>query len=341
MASSPTSLSDFKRLLVGPDLSTYLSRSKTPRRGIYILEFADGSRYVGQTKDLARRVREHRRHSAEELVAVSFAPTLIRGMHDAELRTIRWVEDAGLVMRNLADCAMPSGICLLDDVLDRAWQDRWLDAPTELGGGERVGVESNLRPEECPRTSADYKGLSRHPRYGEILGLLACYVHHAIPAPGATDGKFWVVSSRPTAPQGRGSHRLVTIYANKYTAFTLSENIRTGRLEGQFTVSSAAFRIEQSVSMRVGFDNETAFRVEKYGFDEGNLARHLERSELVRRARSFVLGLMRQGPSVHARHHDYQLAADILAVDTSGRSPTPRDGGAGNPGSAQRDSLSQ
>ena len=45
-----------------------------PRMGIYILEFSDGERYVGQTVDLLSRFASHRRRWPGEIVAVSFLP---------------------------------------------------------------------------------------------------------------------------------------------------------------------------------------------------------------------------------------------------------------------------
>lgn len=62
-----------------------------PRCGIYIVEFRDGDRYVGQAIDVIRRFSDHRRRW-EGIIGIQFRAVPREGLNDAERQMVRLVE---------------------------------------------------------------------------------------------------------------------------------------------------------------------------------------------------------------------------------------------------------
>lgn len=72
-----------------PPISTLFDLAATaPRCGIYVLEFEDGARYVGQTVNIVNRYSQHRRKHGD-IIAFSFAPCSQESLDDYERIVIK------------------------------------------------------------------------------------------------------------------------------------------------------------------------------------------------------------------------------------------------------------
>jgi hypothetical protein len=69
------------------------------RRGIYILYFADGELYVGQTDDVTQSFVEHRKAN-DDIVKLSFKRVGKRRLAEAERSVIASLQHQGYVVRN-------------------------------------------------------------------------------------------------------------------------------------------------------------------------------------------------------------------------------------------------
>ncbi len=93
------SLSDFPLpFLVGGRDSVEDLYTRGSRRGIYILYFADGELYVGQTDDVTQSFAEHRKvHN--DIVKLSFKRVGRRRLAEAERSVIDSLKLQGFVLR--------------------------------------------------------------------------------------------------------------------------------------------------------------------------------------------------------------------------------------------------
>lgn len=71
------------------------------RCGIYVLRFADGEQYVGQSVDVVNRFTSHRRRW-DDIQAIEFCHVSREILDDAEKETIQLRRDAGVRLRNSA-----------------------------------------------------------------------------------------------------------------------------------------------------------------------------------------------------------------------------------------------
>ena len=110
--------------------------------GIYVLEFVDGSEYVGQAIDVRRRLATHRR-THTDIVAVRFTPVRRQDLSDSEYALIQDRQARGIALRNKAMVSNFVGASLLDLVVDQQVQAEWLEADPEVDDiviGERAEI---------------------------------------------------------------------------------------------------------------------------------------------------------------------------------------------------------
>jgi hypothetical protein len=69
------------------------------RCGVYVLQYADGTCYVGQAVDVVRRYAQHR-HEGEPIESIDFAEVPLRQLTDVETALIHHESSCGGV-RNL------------------------------------------------------------------------------------------------------------------------------------------------------------------------------------------------------------------------------------------------
>lgn len=92
----------------GVPVSMLFSMTAAPHVcGIYILEFTDGARYVGQTKNIVRRFTQHQ-HKHGDVTAFSFA-SCDEELLDAYERAVIKVEEQGHELRNRMLTDLPGG----------------------------------------------------------------------------------------------------------------------------------------------------------------------------------------------------------------------------------------
>lgn len=92
------------------------------RCGIYVIEFDDGTKYVGQSIDVVKRFRNHthgsnHHESWDDVVALSFAPAPPLELDILEKQMIQYQLDAGVLLRNRSGVLASEGPSPLDLVI--------------------------------------------------------------------------------------------------------------------------------------------------------------------------------------------------------------------------------
>jgi hypothetical protein len=178
--------------------------------GIYVLHFANGDRYVGQSVAVASRVGEHRR-LWDDIVRVDFAGCSADDLDQLEVEMI--VEQQRQAsLRNSLLTSRPGGLRDLDVTLTSGCQ---IALPWRRS--DRLTVRHQ------PRTFAEPLGTARSDRerakYAELCNtpgsaiayrLLGHYLNDTIPAPIETAGERWTITALPSTNKTKYQRRLFT-----------------------------------------------------------------------------------------------------------------------------------
>lgn len=184
--------------------------------GIYILEFADASQYVGQAVNFVTRMTTHLRGGGKhhepwrDVVAISVMNVPLAELDDWERRVIAGRRAAGVVLRNKVFNFGFLGPSALDDAVPVKEQDHWA-----TGGGDfEVGqyVEAAGRPAgPAPkllqaREAAALVHLDENTsmsRTAMVVRALALIISQVIPEAPRLEGDYWTLSDYPSTGGGR------------------------------------------------------------------------------------------------------------------------------------------
>ena len=308
----------FTRWDVPPEtsLSAVLPAS-TARCGIYVLEFDDGERYVGKTVNLLARFATHARKQDGRIVGIRFAPLGKDRLAEAEADVVARLVSDGERLRNVDLVPLPLRSEALDIAVEAGVQAAWLEGQeTQLNIGER-GKAAIQRA----KTADKHAELKGHPTFPLIVEQVAKYVETCLPWPHMTEQRFWTLTSLPTTGKSRRGRRLSALSVNNVEVLVfvelLNEETDTWEWCGFLNVANS----ETVVSRLSGDDRfrvDTVYyrpvgEVQRVDFgDFADLTALLEIPEVLAAARTLAMGLLRKGPSMFARFHDYNLADDVF-----------------------------
>jgi predicted GIY-YIG superfamily endonuclease len=290
--------------------------------GIYVLEFDDGMKYVGQTRQIVSRYASHRRRHGD-IVAFSFAPCSAADLDEHERQEIRRQEATKQSLRNLNLTGWPAG-------------NGDLDVTVENG-------ESILLPwERDRRLRLDDEGtatlqkrfwmLAARNDYEEMAEVVARYIDECIADPFGTQRYLWNVAAMPKTGQTKSRRRLFTLNCG-----------------GMETLFALEYRDgdETQLQIHVNFDEDrTLLGLEQLGragqmpddfydiaqtsyatpgviqatFDTwADFSRALDFDPFVEGSYKLNTMQMRRRSSPYQRHHNQGLADDLLRRAANGR----------------------
>ncbi len=297
----------------GTSLSTCFKAGED-RCGIYILEFADGQRYVGQSRDVVRRFADHSRHHPD-IVAVQFQAVDRHDLDAAERQMVQHQRDAGHHLRNIDLVSQSWADSVLDAVVDRDVQASWANGEPQIHPDDQRMLIAKRRQ----ATRSKYEQLTQVPAAGEVFADLVTYVNRVIPWPSATDGRFWTISAMPLTSRSRDVQRLVTINCGRVETFVVFEDRHTHEAWWFLNIEHGIMkRRDLPEDLRETFDEVDGYRTAGIvdRIDSGAagslVAWFDETPALEKAARQLALGLMRKGPSLFARFHCDDLVDDVL-----------------------------
>lgn len=283
--------------------------------GIYVLEFEDGTEYVGQTVSLLSRIVSHRRRWPGQITGLQFAEAPREALTQAERDVVARKAAIGIGLRNTDLVALPLSSAALDLVVDRAVQDDWLRGETDpLNIGERGTLALQRR-----RTLQQYRTLAERSGYPVIVQAMADYLRCCLPWPHQTEGRFWMVTSMPSTGRSSTWRRLAAITVNNVETVVLGEGRETPNEPWQ-PGGFMNLAIHTSVPRDIAHDVDvTAYKtvgdVTRLWLSEPrDVSTALECPAVSEGARRLAMGLLRKGKGMSSRYHDYNLADDIFAA---------------------------
>lgn len=305
----------FRRWAITPgtSLSIHFTPGE-PRCGIYILEFANGERYVGQSRDVVRRFADHSRHHPD-IVAIQFQSVPEEQLNAAERQMVQNQRDAGEHLRNIDLVSQTWGDSVLDAVIDQEVQASWAQGEPQTHPDDlRMLIAKRRRT-----TAAKYRALQEVSSFEDVFADVCTYVGRVIPWPSTTDGRFWTVTAMPSTDRTREDQRLVTVNCGKVETFVVIEDRSTHEAwwfinleHGVLKKSDLPEELQECFEMTDEY--RSAGRVDVIdGGVAGSLADWFDDTPGMEVAsRQLALNLMRKGSSWFARWHCDDLVDDVL-----------------------------
>ena len=185
------------------------------RCGIYVLHFADGRYYVGQSVDVTRRYVEHRKNHPD-IVRLSFQEVAQAELSNIETAIMNFLKEQGLSLRNIRGIDPPSGLADFDLIMEQTAQERWLTHTDYIDlTGSRISD-----PELRSKHHGKYERFLKMPYGQEVIDVLQTYIPIAIPRVRASEVSFWSCSC---LPESRVYARININWQEVFTA-SISEN---------------------------------------------------------------------------------------------------------------------
>jgi predicted GIY-YIG superfamily endonuclease len=291
-----------------------LFADSTEVAGIYVLEFEDEMRYVGQTREIVARFATHRRHH-RDIVALRFAPCAVADLDEHERQEIRR-QEARHGLRNLNLTGRPAGEGDLEVIVE--------DGESVLLPWDR---ERRLRlAQEGENTQhRRFWDLAGRPDYDAMADALAMYIDECIPDPFGTQRVLWTMVALPSTSRRSHRRRLFTLSCGGRETLYAHE-LREGksrRLEICLNVDGERVRESQPTSSGHAFADSVLLRLEEVAYGDEIIHRKamhtwsqlewvMSRSQMLEGAYRLNTMLMRRRASPYRRHHNQPFADDLL-----------------------------
>lgn len=293
-------------------------RAKSSRCGIYVLHFANGEHYVGQTVDIIRRLTEHRRRHGD-VTRVSFRPLPQGELYFHESLLISLLEAQGYRLRNIdLTSLLVAEPGSFDAIMDAEHQQRWLTdvSYVDLRGPRKMATGS--RTTHCERL-ADLKSRDMGRQYAELLPVVRAYVYHAIPAVLGGEANYWQASVLP--PTDSALVRINISRQEVFAAIRLPQRtyfytfLSRRKLQQTFGAELDLLRtcyptleiLERE--WRAGGSDQACVRID----DVPSILRFISDPDVIPALRLFNLRLAKRGACPWARSHSFELISDILS----------------------------
>ncbi|GII99988.1 hypothetical protein CLV28_3067 [Sediminihabitans luteus] len=288
------------------------------RCGIFMLHFANGQAYIGQSVDVVRRYADHRHDGkCHDIVAVSFRNEPASRLSIAEVASVRAFEKPGH-LRNILLTSQPSGPSSLDLYVPPAARHAWLDGTSR----EPATAERNVDTAREPSTG--FKRLSRRRDFPQVCETVATYVSSTLLWPRSTESRFWTLSAMPSTRRGPDWRAVATLTCNNRETLVLVEpkgadpGLVSGFINGSPFDSGDqaalhAWRLLlQRHDARV-VDAPIGGRMVRLDFATlDGLAELLANPLVAERARDLATNLMLKGPAARANAHSHHFAGAVF-----------------------------
>ncbi|AZA14341.1 GIY-YIG nuclease family protein [Corynebacterium choanae] len=202
---------------------------RSERRGIYVLEFSNGDRCVGQSVDVVTRFATHVHGSSHhepwgDIVAFAFRPIPSGDLNEAERFEISRLRKAGYTLRNKAGNLGHGQPAPFDAVVSIEAQHHWATgAPNyelhsverRVAAGQPLCADQatvSINPQDGNPVNTklgDYFAKPSHRQgiwqgvYEAIFDDLGFLLHHVIPNAVDTELDYWTLSDMPSTARGR------------------------------------------------------------------------------------------------------------------------------------------
>lgn len=297
---------------IGSVAFPFKGRKAQDLTGIYILEFKNGERYIGQAVNVVRRVASHRRRWAD-LYALEFAPCPVEDLNAYEQLTISHQEEH-YRLRNKSLTNLPGGP---GDFTVSTEEEETLQLPSDRAARKRIGTAA-------PASRQKFWELLDLPVYeGELLPLLGRYLNETIPDPIGSQRYLWTITALPTTNKRRGDRRITTVSCGNLETLVVGEWTLDGQVSHGGFINLAGESMTEELLQRMSTvpglldimwadyrQRQDVITVHVETLE--TFGRLMDDPEVLDAAYRLNVGLMRQGATMYRRFHNEHLANDVI-----------------------------
>ena len=290
------------------------------RCGIYLLQFSDGTFYIGQAVDAVRRFAQHRKNY--DTITQYWFQSITKLQLDAvEQRLIRRAEQAGLLLTNKTFVTNVIGETDLDLLVSPAEQQTWAETGNALANdgidlGQTVGERAKVKYRQ------NFLQLVQDARYPQLRTLLKEYIQRGLPAYKKTEQSFWALSCLPSTNKSTYP-RFCSLNVNGMEVLVAGMKKKSQKPFVFTIVSGSMFptvaeklRFQKAYASQIEESNYRAAGADQYAISFRSLEtlhKALEREPTFRKSiRELNLRMMRRGGTVFAPYHCFDLVEDVL-----------------------------
>ncbi|MGF0310276.1 GIY-YIG nuclease family protein [Rhodococcus sp. IEGM1428] len=309
-------------------VAAFLADRASGTAGYYVLEFADGQCYIGESVDIASRLAQHR-NRFRDITTIRVRPEIDAAVQTSRLdhkrllrlrerQLIHHAQRSNLLARNVNEMATLIGDSRhLDDIISEAQQRLWLDDPDTVNRAD--STTQRIDHSQFLGAADNFRRFTSLPESAEVLELIGHYLTRCVPYPLQTEYQSWSVSCLPTT---RSIPRRLSCVSIAMTETFVVNMDASGTIGGFIQVNDAEL-------FSVGPPSELAFirrhphatlhaaHYEESGPGQSTIFAHslaqlhrlLDDVAVTRAAATTALNIMRKGPSMHRRSHCPQLVA--------------------------------
>jgi hypothetical protein len=292
--------------------------------GIYWIDFADGSSYVGQSVNARSRLATHRRRWADAVV-VRFAECQMERLDELELAAVQYVQKSR-PLRNILLTSRPGG---LGDLTVTVREGVPLALPWERENRGRLAVREGIALDDVQVTDA-WRRLSAKAVYPDLVSVLHHIASEAMPSPVESQGVLWTLTALPATNRSAGWQRLFTLSAGRLELLRVFEDTRAGVAQFRWYLNLHPEADETRVKVALRRTHATDGYVERVEYNAvkepiitvnatglGSLKALLANPYILDELYRLVVSLMRQGINPLRRNHNARFALDVFAGSPS------------------------
>lgn len=274
------------------------------RCGIYILRFANGQYYCGQSIDVTRRFLDHRRNYPD-ITDLSFKSVPKPKLDQEEQLTIDFLEKHGMILRNILLITYPYGPSDFDTIMEAEDQERWLNDLSYVDLA-RDRLQDAIQRSKYHTRFHQFIQLSQST---EILLTLQKYITVGIPAIRRGEMVFWSCSCLPARSNDQSDFLRLNIY--KQEVFTCRCFHINNSLVFYLHLSKSALKNSNRLLWLKYLYHDIFLTYPSGGKDQIRLHIHglkhinklLDDPRFIKAIRVFNMQLMKRGPSLNSRSH--------------------------------------
>lgn len=163
-----------------------LSSKSQKMIGVYVLEFENKEKYVGQSTDFSKRLVKHYK-TYDDIVNIYFKRIeSVENLINEENFFIELLEKSGHRIRNLKQISFKS-------IFNESHQQKWLNEITYQYNTLQDTKGKNIKDDELDR----FEKLKSKPYYQDFLRVANLYIKNAIPNFSASEYNYWNISCMP------------------------------------------------------------------------------------------------------------------------------------------------
>ena len=310
-------------------VAAFLADHMSGIAGYYVLEFADGQCYIGESVDIASRLAQHR-NRFRDITAIRVRPEIESAAQTSRLdhkrllrlrerQLIHHAQRSNLLARNVNEMATLIGDSRhLDDIISDAQQRLWLDDPDTVNRAD--STTQRIDHSQFLGAADNFRRFTSIPQSTHVLELIAQYLTRCVPYPLQTEYQSWSASCLPTTRSI--PRRLSCVSIAMTETFVVNMDYASGTIGGFIQVNdaelfSAGATGELAFLRRHPHATLHAAQYEESGPGQSTIFAHslaqlhrlLDDVAVTRAAATTALNIMRKGPSMHRRSHCPQLVA--------------------------------